>query len=290
VLFFSLAPTGFLQVDPEEYEVNTTLSESVRAVERALDVLLCFTRQTPELSMTQIAEQVGIHKSTVHRLLATLENKRFVQRNPDTGMYRLGIRLLQMAYLTLEQNDLRRVAAPFMRSLGEQYQENIHLAVLDDTDVVFMYIIESPQRVKLAAAIGQRLPAFATASGKALLAFMPEKMVRSIIDRGMPQFTPYTHISPNTFLEDIESIKEQGFAISEHEYEEEINAVAAPIFDLDGQPIASVAVAGPAYRLTRERMVEIGPLVVTTARQITQEITMAAIPLVHSAGGEPGTI
>ena len=237
--------------------------------------------------MTQIAEQVGIHKSTVHRLLATLENKRFVQRDPDTGIYRLGIRLLQMAYLTLEQNDLRRVAAPFLRSLGELYQENIHLAVLDDTDVIFTYIIESSQRVKLAAAIGQRLPAFATASGKAILAFMPEKMVRSILDRGMPQWTPSTHISPNTFFEDIDSFKEQGFAISEQEYEAEINAVAAPIFDLEGQPIASVAVAGPAYRLTREHMIEIGPIVVATARQITQEIKMAAIPLVNSAVDEP---
>jgi len=252
------------------------LSESVRAVDRALDVLMCFNRQSPELSMTQIAEQIGIHKSTVHRLLATLENKRFVQRDPDTGLYRLGIRLLQMAYLTLEQNDLRRLAAPFMQRLGGQYQENIHLALLDDTDVVFMAIIESPQRVKLAAAIGQRLPAYATASGKAILAFLPEKMVQRIVDRGMPQVTPYTHVSPNAFFQDLHSIREQGFAISEQEYEEEINAVAAPIFDLEEQPIASVAVAGPAYRLNRERMVEIGPTVVAAAQDITKEIKMAA--------------
>jgi len=279
---FNLFLIGFSQVDPLEYEVITTLSESVRAVERALDVLLCFTRQTSELTMTQIAEQVGIHKSTVHRLLATLENKRFVQRDPDTGIYRLGIRLLQMAYLTLEQNDLRRVAAPFLRRLSEQYQENIHLAVLDNTDVIFMYIIESPQRVKLAAAIGQRLPAFATASGKAILAYMPEKMVRRILDRGMAQYTSHTLLSPDAYMKGLQSIQEQGFAISEEEYEEEINAIAAPIVDLKGQPIASIAVAGPAYRLTRERMIEIGPIVVATARQITQEMTVDAIPLNNS--------
>ncbi len=122
--------------------------------------------------MTQIAEQVGIHKSTVHRLLATLESKRFIQRDPETGIYRLGVRLLQMAYLTLEQNDLRRIATPFLRGLRDQFQETIHLAVLDDTDVVFVNIIESSQRVKLAASLGQRLPAFATASGKAMFAFM----------------------------------------------------------------------------------------------------------------------
>jgi IclR family transcriptional regulator, KDG regulon repressor len=240
--------------------------------------------------MTQIAEKIGIHKSTVHRLLATLENKRFVQRDPDTGMYRLGIRLLQMAYLTLEQNDLRQLAAPFLERLGDQHQENIHLAILDDTDVVYITIIESPQRVKLAAAIGQRLPAYATASGKAILAFLPENMVKRIIDRGMPQLTPYTHISSDAFFDDLNSIKEQGFAISEQEYEEEINAVAAPIFDLEGQPIASLAVAGPAYRLTLERMKEIGPVVVATTREISQEIKMAAIPQANSVNRVPAVM
>jgi IclR family acetate operon transcriptional repressor len=228
--------------------------------------------------MTQIAEQIGIHKSTVHRLLATLEHKRFVQRDPETGMYRLGIRLLQMAYLTLEQNDLRRLAAPFMQRLSEQNQENIHLAVLDDKDVVYLGIIESPQRVKLAAAIGQRLPAYATASGKAILAYLPEKMVHRILEMGMPQLTPYTQVTPNAFFKDVYSIRERGFAISEQEFEDHINAVASPIFDPEGRPIASVAVAGPAYRLTHERMMEIGPILVATTREISQEVKMIAIP------------
>jgi len=266
------------------------MSESVRAVERALDVLLCFTKQTPELTMTQIAEQVGIHKSTVHRLLATLENKRFVQRDQDTGIYRLGIRILQMAYVTLEHNDLRQLSTPFMRHLCEQYEENIHLAVLDDIDVIFVNIFEGSRRVKLAAAIGQRLPAFATASGKAILGFMPEGKVQRILDRGMLQYTPYTLHTKDVILGDLKTVKELGFAVSEQEYEEQINAVAAPIFDLEDQPIASIAVAGPAYRLTRERMIEIGPVIVTTAREITREITMAAIPIANSVVDVPVSI
>jgi IclR family transcriptional regulator, KDG regulon repressor len=258
------------------------MSESVRAVERALDVLLCFTIQTPELTMTQIADQVGIHKSTAHRLLATLENKRFIQRDRDTGIYRLGIRLLQMAYLTLEQNDLRRLAGPFMHRLCDLYEENIDLTLLDDTDVVFVNIFEGPQRVKLAAAIGQRLPAFATASGKAILGFMPEKLVQRILDRGMPQLTPYTIISPDALFEDLKSIRELGFAISEQELEKQINAVAAPIFDQENHPIASIAVAGPAYRLSRERMMEIGPNLAAITRELSEEITLSAIPLANT--------
>jgi len=226
--------------------------------------------------MTQISEQVGIHKSTVHRLLATLEKKRFVQRDPATGTYSLGIRLLQMAYLTLEHNDLRRLATPFLRHLCEQHRENVDLAVLDDTDVVYLNMIESPQRVKLAAAVGQRLSAFATASGKAILAFMPDEAVRRILERGMTQYTLNTLRSPEAFFENMRQIRQQGFALSEQEFEEGINAVAAPILDSSGQPIASVAIAGPAYRLTRERMIDIGPLVLATARDIAREVEMAA--------------
>jgi DNA-binding IclR family transcriptional regulator len=255
------------------------MSESVRAVERALDVLLCFTQQTPELTMTQIADQIGIHKSTVHRLLATLEQKRFIQRDRDTGFYRLGIRLVQMAYLTLEQNDLRRLAAPFMHRLCDQYEENIDLAVLDDNDVVFINIFEGSHRVKLAAAIGQRLPAFATASGKAILGFLPEKMVRQIVQRGMPQLTPFTLSTLDGLIENLKTVRERGFAISEQELEEQINAVSAPIFDQGKNPIASIAVAGPAYRLPLERMLAITPNLVATANEISQEVRFSMFPM-----------
>lgn len=252
------------------------MSESIRAVERALDVLLCFNRQTPELNMTQIAEQIGINKSTVHRLLKTLEKKRFVERDQTTGIYRLGIQLLQMAYLTLEQNDLRRLAAPFMRHLWEQYRETVHLAVLDQADVIFLDALESPQRVKLAAAVGQRLPAFATASGRAILAFMPDEAVQDVLKHGMTQYTPQTRTSPEAFWEGLRLVRERGFALDEREFEEGIDAVAAPILDQSGQPIAVVSVAGPAYRLAHDRLMEIGPTVVAAARDIAREIDLAA--------------
>jgi DNA-binding IclR family transcriptional regulator len=263
------------------------LTESIRAVERALDVLVCFSRETPELTMTQIAEQVGIHKSTVHRLLATLEKKRFVQRDPVTGIYSLGIRLLQMAYLTLERNDLRQLATPFLRHLCDQFQENVDLSVLDDTEVVYLNMIESPQRVKLAAAVGQRLPALATASGKAILAFMPDETVRHMLERGITQYTLHTLRSPEAFFENMQQVRKWGFALSEQEFEDGINAVGAPILDPSSQPIAAVAIAGPAYRLTRERMIEIGPVVLATARDIAREVEMAAQPLSHATQGSP---
>lgn len=251
------------------------LSESIRAVERALDVLLCFSSQTPELTMTQIADQIGIHKSTVHRLLGTLERRRFVQRDPASGAYRLGIRLLQMAYLTLEHNDLRRLTMPFMRQLLDRYQESVDLSVLDETDVVYVNHIDGPQRVKVAATTGQRLPAFATASGKAILAYLSEDTVRRLLTQGMPRYTEHTPQTPEAALEDLKQVLERGFAYSVEEYEDGISAVAAPILNKGGQPFAAVAIVGPAFRLTKERMLEIGPDLLATALEMAEELALA---------------
>lgn len=252
------------------------MSESIRAVERALDVLLCFSSNTPELTMTQIAERVGMHKSTVHRLLATLEAKHFVQRDSVTGIYQPGNRLLQMAFLTLEKNDLREVAAPFMKQLNDSYRETVTLSILDDSDMVYIAVDASPQTVTLAAKPGQRLPAFCTASGKVLIAYSPQAVVNKIFDQGFPEYTSHTIRSIEAMLHIINLVRERGFAYSEQEYEEGINAVAAPILDRNDQPLAAIAVAGPAYRLPVDRMLEIGPTVARVAKEISREFDFSS--------------
>ncbi|HBX68344.1 MAG TPA: hypothetical protein DEH25_02865 [Chloroflexi bacterium] len=224
--------------------------------------------------MTQISEQIGVHKSTVHRLLATLEEKSFVERNSATGAYRLGIQMFQMAYLTLEHNDLRQIATPYLQRLSEQFRETVSLSILDGTDMVYLRVIESQQRVKLAAATGQRLPAFCTASGKAILAFSSDEVVQRVIDQGMDKHTEYTLDSPGKLIESFYPIRNQGFALSLQEYEEGINAIAVPIMNLNHQPIASVAVAGPSYRLSQERMLEVAPEILARVREISAEVEM----------------
>jgi DNA-binding IclR family transcriptional regulator len=132
--------------------------------------------------------------------------------------------------------------------------------------------------VKLAAAVGQRLPGFATAAGKAILAFMPDERVQRVLERGMPQYTRNTLQSPEAFMENLRQVRQCGYALDEEELEEGINAVAAPILDLNEHPIATVSVAGPAYRLTRERLVEIGPRLLAVARDVAREVQIAAHP------------
>ncbi|MDR0842148.1 MAG: IclR family transcriptional regulator [Acidobacteriota bacterium] len=253
------------------------MTQSVRAVDRALDILLCFTREEPTRSLTQIAESVQMSKTTVHRLLTTLENKRFINRDKVTGMYRLGFRLIEMASLVLQDVELPRWAQPYLKSLATQYGETVDLSVLDGAHVMYLEVIESPQRVKLAAAVGQRLPAYFTASGKALLAFTPEDQVTKILAENLSEHDGDAELTIAEALEDLRRTAKRGYAISEQEYEDHINAVAAPIFDADRHAIASIAIVGPSFRLSKERLPELGESICRVSETIAQEVGFTAL-------------
>jgi IclR family transcriptional regulator, KDG regulon repressor len=248
----------------------------VRAVERALDILLCFTREEPTRSLTQIAESVHMSKTTVHRLLTTLEIKRFITRDRVTGLYRLGFCFIEMAALVLQDVELHRWAQPYLQRLSAEFGETIDLSILDGSHVIYLEVIESSQRVKLAAAVGQRLPAFFTASGKALLAYLPEEQVKKIVSDNLAESSHHASISPD-MLADLRATAERGYAIAEQEYEEAINAVAAPIFDAERHPIASVAIVGPSFRLTRDRLPALGESLRKITQEISNEVGMAAL-------------
>ncbi len=256
------------------------MSQSVRAVERALDILLCFTMDRPTLSLTDIAERVGMHKSTIHKLLATLESKRFINRDKTTGMYQLGFLFIELASIKLQDLDVHRWALPYLQQLSLQSEETADLAILDNGYVVYLQVVESTQRVKIAAAIGERLPAFCTASGKAFLAYLPEIQVRQILSQGMTKYTENTRVLPEDLFKNLRQTRERGFAISEQEYEKDINAVAAPIVDANGYPIAVIAIVGPAYRMSHDRMLTLGQTIRETADAIAREVGLAALPVI----------
>jgi DNA-binding IclR family transcriptional regulator len=256
------------------------LSQSVRAVERALDILLCFTHEEPTRSLTQIAESIHMSKTTVHRLLATLENKRFITRDKATGLYRLGFRFIEMASLVLQDVELHRWAKPYLQRLSAEYGETVDLSILDGAHVIYLDVIESPQRVKLAAAVGQRLPALYTASGKALLAYLPEDLAKKIIGENLSEGSKNTPLSE--IFAELRTTAERGYSIAEQEYEDAINAVAAPIFGEDRQPLASIAIVGPSFRLTRDRLPAMGESLRQMTQTISSEIGLVALSAIVS--------
>lgn len=256
------------------------MSNSVRAVERALDILLCFSQEKPTLTLTQIAEQVGMHKSTIHRLLSTLEAKRFVMRDKTSGMYQLGFRFVELASIMLRDIDIQRWAQPYLQQLSDLSGETVDLAMLDDDQVVYLQVVESHQRVKIAAAVGEQLPVCCTATGKAFLAYLPEDQVNEVLAKGMAKYTEHTLVTLPDLFEDLRRTRELGFAISKEEYENDINAVAAPILDANGSPIAVIAIVGPSYRLSDDCMMQLGQHLLETTSIIAREVGLAALPVI----------
>lgn len=229
------------------------------------------------LSLTQIAERVHMSKTTVHRLLATLEHKRFLSRGKATGLYRLGLRFIEMASLVLHDVELHRWAQPYLQRLVAECGETADLSILDGSHVIYLQVVESPQRVKIAAAVGQRLPAFCTASGKALLAFLPEEQVGKILNENLTKYTDKTPASVSAITEGLKVTRECGYAVSEQEYESDISAVAAPLFDTDNHPIASIAIVGPSFRMTKDRLPELGKSIREMAQVISAEVGFMAL-------------
>lgn len=264
------------------------MSESVRAVARSLDILSCFSQSEPVLSLTEIAGRVKMPKSTVHRLLTTLESKHFIKRDKTTGLYHLGLRFIEMANLVLQDLALERWAQPYLQRLCAECGETVDLAVLDGTQVVYLQVVESPQRVKIAAAVGQRLPAFCTASGKAFMAYLPDEQVTRILNVGLTKYTDNTRISLEELRNDLQLTRQRGFAISEQEYEKDINAVAAPILNDAGYPLMAIAIVGPSFRMPREHMMVLGQCIQTTIETIKREVGLAALSVIVSKTSTTG--
>jgi IclR family transcriptional regulator, KDG regulon repressor len=264
------------------------VSEPIRAVERALDILSCFKSESQALSLTQIADQLHMSKSTVFRLLATLEGRRFLHRSAATGLYHLGLRLIELGNLASQDLDIHQWAQPYLQRLASEYGETVDLAILDGSSVIYLQVVESPQRVKLAAAVGQRLPAFCTASGKAFLAYFPFAQVAKLVAGSLVKYTDNSLNEPEDLAHDLQETRERGFAISEQEYEKDINAVGAPVLNAQHFPVMTLAIAGPSFRLPRERMLALGPALRATTDTMALEAGMTAFPAITSMATSSG--
>jgi len=237
--------------------------KTVRAVERALDVLLCFTAGS-EWGLTEIAGRIGLHKSTVHRLLATLEDRGFVTRDEATEKYRLGLRILELSANLSRSDDISVALLPEMERLRDQLSETISIYVRDRTERVRIQAVQSTQAIRRVAAVGARLPLFVGASSKVLLAFA-EPGVRGLVmsDPAWPAV-----LDPHAYGKQLDEIASLGYATSYEEREPGAAAVAAPIFNRAGKLVAALSVSGPSNRLTPERMHEHAPAIMEAASRM----------------------
>lgn len=237
---------------------------TVRAVERALDILLCF-RDLEELTQTEIAQSVKLHKSTVYRLLTSLENKGFVVRDIKTDKYRLGFRIWELSLHLAKRDDLGLFLLPELERLRDRYGETISLYIQDGLERVRIQSVESQYAIRRVAPVGARMPLHVGASSKVLVAFGEPLLRDDVI-----AVTEWASMQEKqTYLQQLSETKRLGYATSVEERELGAAAVAVPLLDRTGQLVAALAVSGPANRLTIEKMTEQTPTLIESARRIS---------------------
>jgi IclR family KDG regulon transcriptional repressor len=242
---------------------------NVRAVERAMQILSSFDARHAELGVSEIAEATGLHKATAHRILMTLFNGGFLERTADGERFRLGLRLVELGLGALRSLDFRRAAFPYMQQLVERFQEICTLSIFDRGRVLYVEVVHSERSLTIAARVGRHLPAHCTASGKVLLAFLSPEAVESILSALLVAYTEKTITSPAQLRDELQAVRQRGYALADEEFEVGIWAISAPVRDIDGNVIAAMGIPFPTNRLRRERIPEIGQALVEAANAVS---------------------
>ncbi|MEU0567081.1 IclR family transcriptional regulator [Nonomuraea sp. NPDC005983] len=239
-------------------------NSSVQSVDRAIAILEILARRGAT-RVTDLAVELAVHKSTAFRLLAALEQGGLVEQTGDRGRYRLGFGVVRLAGAATAQLDLSKESRKVCLRLAEEVGETVNVAVPQDGHAVNISQVRGPAAISGHNWVGQRTPAHATSSGKVLLAFgalpLPAQLER---------YTPATITDPTGL--GLAQIRERGWACTLEELEVGLNAVAAPVRGSDGVVVAAVSASGPSYRLTPERLPEVGRLLAAGAREISQRI------------------
>jgi len=245
----------------------------IQAIERAVAILNAFSAEQPELGVTEIAAQLGLHKSTVHRFLVNLEAGGLVERNPRSSRYRLGLRIFELGGLVLQQMNLWDEALPFLEGLVHESGETGHLAVLDGGEAIYIEKVEARRALRIPSAIGRGYPAHATSLGKVLLAHAPVEEIEAVIaDHGLARCTPQTITDPARLRDELAWVRRQGYAVDNEEYEEGLRCIGAPIIGHTGQVVAALGIGGPTTRVTPERVTALADLVMVAAKGLSRRL------------------
>jgi DNA-binding IclR family transcriptional regulator len=258
----------------------------VQVLDRALAALAILAKSPSDCSLAELCPALKLHKSTVHRLMMVLEQHRLVVKNPDTGRYRLGLRLYELGSKAIDGLDLRGRARPYLDRLQDEFGETVFFCILDEGQVFYVEKVESQRSVRTACTVGSRAPAYCTAVGKAMLAELPDTEVSKIVRRwGLKAVTPNTITTSSALKAELKLVRARGYAIDDEEKEEGLRCVGAAVRSHSGKLAAAMSISGPAFRITRERVPEIGRTLMEAAGKLSAELGYqgAQVELVQGA-------
>ncbi len=255
---------------------SATASAGVQSVDRALTVLAILAR-CGESGVTDLARELGVHKSTVFRLVATLEAHGMVEQHEERGKYRLGVGVLRLAGSTSARLDVVQEARPITRALAAETGETVNIAILSEQSALYIDQAAGDSALQPHNWVGRRIPLHATSNGKVLLSELDPEELSARVPR-LPAYTAATTTSRKRLRDELTQVRELGYAVAVDELEVGLTAVAAPIRDAHGDLVASLSVSGPSFRLESERIEALAPRVVQAATGVSGRLGAASPP------------
>jgi IclR family acetate operon transcriptional repressor len=241
----------------------------VQSVHRAVSILQVLALHGAA-GVTEIAAELGVHKSTVFRLLATLESRGLVEQNSERGRYRLGYGVVQLAAGATKMDDLSLLSRPICRQLAETIRETVNVVVHDGRAVISIAQVLGAPAITSVNWIGQRTPLHATSAGKVFLAHMDAEQLDALLAEGLEAYTPHTIVDPSTLKQQLALVRERGYASTTDEHEIGLAAIGAPIRTLDGHVIAAVTASGPTFRINEDTLPGLADHILAAAAEISQ--------------------
>ncbi len=225
-------------------------SYPLKALDKSLAILEVLSRENSPLSIAELSERLGIYPSTIHRILDTLRYWEYVEQDSHTQKYQLGLKVLELGMTKLQGMELIREATSYLKELQNQSNETVHLAILEEGEVLYLDKEESSQSIRMVSRVGRRVPAHCTALGKVLLAYLDqEEQERVFKEKGVSPFTENTITNKKKLREELGKVRKQGFAEDREEHEKDVRCLAVPIKDHRGTVIAAVSLSVPAFRM-----------------------------------------
>jgi IclR family transcriptional regulator, acetate operon repressor len=247
-------------------------SKGASVIVNAIAVLRTFTADEPLLGVTEIANRVGLHKSTVSRILATFEQEHLVERDAETRRFRLGLGLIAVAGPLLAELEERRVAYPVLRELSEQTGETSALMVWSGDESICVEQIASHHQIKHTTPLGARYNDALSASVQVFLAQEPEGRVRSLLSSGAITYPGLDESSMDAYLVRLKDDLKRGWAINYGETSIDEVGLAAPVYDHRGEVVAAVLIPAPRFRVSQDRLKALGESCAAAAAKVTARL------------------
>ena len=240
----------------------------IQSLARGLKILDILGQAQDSVSITELAETLGVDKGSASRLVATLVNYGYAEKDEQTRRFHLGPQVVPLSRSVLARLTMRDVAKPFLRQLMERTGECAHLAVPAQGRVLYVDQVESPATLRVNAQVGTLNPLHCTALGKALLAFGELELPDTL-----ESFTPHTLTDPDQLRNNLEQVRAQGYAVDDEEFDLGVRCIAVPVFDFRGRAAGSIGISGPATRVTPEQLPELAASVVEIGKALSERMS-----------------